>query len=77
MSELMREIKDLKEKADKYDHMTDRYKEYDDKIEAAVALLKEVQKSLNPVGFISKTYRKRTDHTKILEEAFNSMKMGI
>jgi len=77
MNDTIKEIQGWKEKALKYDHMDDRYKEYTDKIEAAMTLLKEVQKSLNPVGFIGKTYRKRTDHTEIMEEAYNAMKMGL
>jgi len=69
-------MKILNTKANKYDHMKGRYEEYDQKIESAVTLLREVQKALNPVSNISRAYGKRQDRSAVLEEAYNAMKMG-
>lgn len=69
-------VQQLKEKANRYDNMRERYEDYGKKINQAIEILNEVLEEVNPF-LKEKARRKETAHyTELMEELYKKMQSG-
>jgi hypothetical protein len=79
MTDVLKQIEELSEKAVKYDHLKTRYIQVAEKLRQASALVDEAIKELDPASTL-KTRTRTTGRAEILEkieEQYKKMEMGF
>jgi hypothetical protein len=76
MIDLMKEMKELQNKAHRYDNLKQRFDEYAERIDRAMQILAEVKNDLNPTINMGRTNNARYDYSTVLKDAWGWLNTG-
>lgn len=77
MESVMKQIKDLSDKAVKYDNMREKYTAYASKLLQAEKLIKEVVSELDPISAVKRHEATGINYGEIAAEIYEKMQQGL
>jgi len=80
MTDVLKQIEELTDKATKYDHLKTRYTQVAERLREGLNIIEEAIKELDPAGAIktrTRTNTKRGDVIEKIEEQYKKMEMGL